>query len=169
MRIIVDGYNFIRQTDLRTLENISLERGRNELIRRLSVYKKAKGHKITVVFDGTLGESLSEQRDRSGGISIIYSRRGETADQVIKRIVVNSAEELLIVSSDREIVLSAESRGFTAVNSRTFAKKLEDAAFRYQTQATEKEEDYHLKKEKKGPSRRVPKRKRTEQKNLKKL
>lgn len=169
MRIIVDGYNFIRQTDLRLLENISLERGRNELTRRLSVYKKTKGHKITVVFDGTLGESLTEQRDQSGGISIIYSRRGETADQVIKRIIENSAEELLIVSSDREIASSAERKGFTAVNSRTFAQKLETTEFRRQTHTAEKEEDYHLRKEKKGPSRRVTRRKRMEQKNVKKL
>lgn len=169
MRIIVDGYNYIRQTDLKRLENISLERGRNELIKRLSAYRKAKGHKITVVFDGILGESLSEQRDRSAGVSIIYSRRGETADEVIKRIIGSSSEELLIVSSDREIALSAERNGFTAVNSQTFAQKLADADFRAVTHSFGKGDDYNLKKEKKGPSRRIPRRKRTEQKNIKKL
>lgn len=169
MRIIVDGYNFIRQTDLRRFENISLEKGRSELIKRLSSYKKAKGHKLTVVFDGVLGGSPSQERDRMGGISIIYSRRGETADEVIKRIIGNSSEKLLVVSSDREIASSAERRGFTAVNSQTFAQKITEAEFSSFTHSVGKEDDYHLKKEKKGPSRRIPKRKRTEQKNLKKL
>ena len=69
MNIIIDGYNFIRQTDLRRFENVSLENGRKELIRRLAIYKRAKAHKITVVFDGVLGGSFSEERDRSAGIA----------------------------------------------------------------------------------------------------
>lgn len=169
MRIIIDGYNFIRQTDLRRFENISLEKGRSELIKRLSLYKRAKSHQITVVFDGIIGGSFSQERDRSGGISIIYSRRGETADEVIKRIISNSSEELLIVSSDREIASAAERKGFTAVNSQAFALKLAEAEFSSFTQSIGKEDDYHLKKEKKGPSRRIPRRKRTELKNIKKL
>jgi predicted RNA-binding protein with PIN domain len=169
MRIIIDGYNYIRQTDLRGFENISLERGRNELIKRLSIYKKAKGHKITIVFDGILSESLSEQRDRSAGVSIIYSRRGETADEVIKRIIRSSSEELLIVSSDREIAFAAEQHGFTAVNSQTFAHKVAEADFRFDSSGSIEKDDYSSKREKKGPSKRMPRRKRVEQKNIKKL
>jgi len=169
MRIIVDGYNFIRQTDLRRFENASLEKGRNELIKRLSGYKKAKGHKVTVVFDGILGQSLSEQRDRSAGVSIIYSRRGETADEVIKRIIRTSTEELMIVSSDREIAIAAEQNGFTAVSSQTFSQKVAATDLIYSGYSMEKEDDYNLKKGKKGPSRRIPRRKRTEQRNIKKL
>ncbi len=169
MRIIIDGYNYIRQTDLRRFENISLEKGRNELIKRLSFYKRAKGHQLTVVFDGILGGSHSEERERSGGISIIYSRRGETADEVIMRVIESSSEELLIVSSDREIAFSAERKGFTAVTSQMFAQKLADAELSSLTHAIGKEDDLYPKKEKKGPSRRVPRRKRTEQKNIKKL
>ncbi len=169
MRIIIDGYNYIRQTDLRRFESISLETGRNELMKRLSAYKRAKNHKITVVFDGIAGGSHSEERDRSGGISIIYSRKGETADEVIKRIIRNSAEELLIISSDREISSAAERSGFTAVNSPTFAQKMADAEFGSFAHSVEKEEDYGLKREKKGPSKRIPRRKRTDQRNINKL
>lgn len=168
MRIIVDGYNFIRQTGLRRFESVSLENGRNELIKRLSVYKKAKGHKITVVFDGILGGSYAEERDRHGGIPVIYSRRGETADDVIKRIIREAAEELLIVSSDREIISAAQRNGFTAVSSQVFARKLADAEL-VASMPLETDEDDDPKRHKKGPSKRMPRRKRTEQRHMKKL
>jgi uncharacterized protein len=166
MRIVVDGYNYIRQTDLRRFEIISLERGRNELIKRLATYKRAKGYNITVVFDGIIGGAISRERDRSAGISIIYSRRGETADEVIKLLIEKSAEELIVVSSDRAIALAAERKGFTPVNSRTFAGKIADAE---SWSSMEKEDDHSLRKDKKGPSRRVPRRKRTDQKNIDRL
>jgi len=168
MRIIIDGYNCIRQTDLRRFEDISLENGRKELIKRLSAYKKAKGHKVTVVFDGILGGSHSEERDRSAGISIIYSRKGETADEVIKRIVGTSTEELLVVSSDREIAFAVERKGFTAVSSPIFARKIADTGSR-SSALCEKENDHILKKDKKGPSKKASRRKRIEQRNIKKL
>lgn len=169
MRIIIDGYNYIRQTDLRRFENISLEKGRDELIRRLAVYKKARGHKITVVFDGIIGGSHSEERDRTAGISIIFSRRGETADEVIKRIIRNSAEEIMVVSSDREVASAAERKGFTAVSSPVFAGKMAEAEFRFSVPMADKGEDYGLKRDKKGPSKRIPRRKRTDQRHINKL
>ena len=56
MHIIVDGYNLIRQSDtFRHSERKSLEEGRNALIRSLAGYRKLRGHRITVVFDGWVG------------------------------------------------------------------------------------------------------------------
>ncbi|MBN1828305.1 MAG: NYN domain-containing protein, partial [Deltaproteobacteria bacterium] len=58
MHIIIDGYNFIRQSDrLRRFERISLEEGRKQLLRTVGEYRKLRGHKITVVFDGWGGGS----------------------------------------------------------------------------------------------------------------
>ena len=52
MHLIVDGYNLIRQSDtLRSCERISLEAGRRALVQSLAHYQRAKGHRITVVFD----------------------------------------------------------------------------------------------------------------------
>jgi len=81
MHIIVDGYNLIRQSDtFRQSERKSLEEGRNALIRSLAGYRKLRGHRITVVFDGWVGGSPLEERDRALGVEIIYSRLGEKAD-----------------------------------------------------------------------------------------
>ena len=92
MHIIVDGYNLIRQSDvLRGHERQSLEAGRKALIRGLAQYKRLRGHRITVVFDGWEGGSPLEERDLAGGVAIIYSRLGEKADEVIKRLVAAGA------------------------------------------------------------------------------
>lgn len=170
MKIIIDGYNFIRQTDLRRFENVSLENGRKELIRRLAIYKRAKAHKITVVFDGVMGGSFSEERDRSAGIGIVYSRTGQTADDVIKRMARDSSEKITVVTSDRDIADAAVRSGCNAISSLAFAQKLAEAqmwgAF---PEVGVKDEGYSAPKEKKGPSRRVTRRKREEVKNLRKL
>ncbi|MDO8786291.1 MAG: NYN domain-containing protein, partial [Syntrophales bacterium] len=49
MHIIIDGYNLIRQSDfLRRIERISLEEGRKTLIRTMSLYRKQRGHRVTI-------------------------------------------------------------------------------------------------------------------------
>ena len=121
MHIIIDGYNLIRQSDsLRRHEKQSLEAGRRALTHQLSEYKRKKGHKITVVFDGWETGSAQEERDRQGNINIIYSRRGEKADDVIKRIADDSSEETIIISSDREIASYVTRHGKTALSSSEF-------------------------------------------------
>ena len=50
-----------------------------------------------------------EERDLAGGVAIIYSRLGEKADEVIKRLVAAGSEEILVVTSDREIATFAGS------------------------------------------------------------
>ena len=126
MHIIIDGYNLIRQSDaLRGAERRSLEEGRKALVRSLAHYKRFRGHRITVVFDGWEGGSPKEERDLAGGVEIIYSRLGEKADEVIKRLIASASEEILVVTSDREIASFAARRGKAAVAAPEFAARLD--------------------------------------------
>ena len=87
LHIIVDGYNAIRRSpDLRQMDRENLQSGREALVDRLAAYKRLKGHKITVVFDGNETAALLDSRDREKGILIRFSRREDTADAVIKRM-----------------------------------------------------------------------------------
>lgn len=162
MYIIVDGYNLIRQSDnLRRFERQSLEAGRNALINQLSLYKRKRGHKITVVFDGWESGGANEERDRQGGIDIIYSRRGEKADDVIKRIAGNSSGEIMVVSSDREIVSFVTRRSKTAISSPEFEIIMRKAAAQSadvdMSRKIDDDEDSDQRAGKKGPARRLPK------------
>ncbi len=177
MHIIVDGYNLIRQSDaLRRYERISLDEGRRALVRSLSDYRKLRCHRITVVFDGWEGGSPTEERDHAGGVDIIYSRLGEKADEVIKRLLRTAAEEIMVVTSDREIVTFAARRGKSAIPSPAFAERLDrltagpssDADTPGETPEDD-DDDRRDTAKKKGPARRLSKQKRTALARLRKL
>jgi predicted RNA-binding protein with PIN domain len=174
MHIIVDGYNLIRQSDtLRGCERISLEAGRQALLRSLDGYRKLRGHRITVVFDGWVGGSPREERDRAGGLDIIYSRLGEKADEVIKRLLQRGSEEIMVVTSDREIASFAARRGKSSIASAAFASLLDGVAAGPVSddppEGEEEDEDRRAAAKKKGPARRLSKQKRVALARIKKL
>ena len=176
MYIIIDGYNLIRQSDsLRRYERLGLEKGREELIKRLAPYRQLKGHRITVVFDGWISGPLREERQHEAGIRIIYSRRGEKADEVIKRMArQKSGEELVVVSSDREIAEAVGRSGGVAIPSPEFetrmALEVEGALLSEKGVSPEEETDEETKRGgKKGPSRRLSKKERLTERRRRKL
>ena len=174
MHLIVDGYNLIRQSDtLRGYERISLEAGRQALVRSLADYRRRRGHRITVVFDGWVGGSPLEERDRAGGMDIIYSRLGEKADEVIKRLLAKGSEEILVVTSDREIVNFASRRGKTSIASVAFACLLDGIAAgslsEERPETEDEDEDRRAAAKKKGPARRLSKQKRAALARIRKL
>jgi len=173
MFILIDGYNLIRQSDiLRSYEHKSLEAGRRALIARLAEYEKKKGHKITVVFDGWKSGSADEERDRAGKINIIYSRYGEKADDVIKRIASHTAEEIIVVSSDREISSYITRCGKTDLASLEFEgimNKVISTSMGGNFATEKNDENQDRQDKKKGPARRLSRAKRHAQTKIKKL
>lgn len=112
--IIIDGYNVIG------IFHKDLEKARDSFVDLLMRYRKIKAHDITVVFDGYKNSAGTEHVSVSGGVKIIYSRLGERADNVIKRIVSNERKEWLVVSNDRDIINHAWAADSIAVPSEKF-------------------------------------------------
>ncbi len=171
MHILIDGYNLIRQSNTFSpfdLQDIQL--GREALIDALCEYKKVKRHRITVVFDGTDAVGLGQHRDRLKGIEIRFSRGGETADAVIKRMAARDGQKLLVVSSDRDVAQFSASRGATTINSREFENRLALAA---PSQGLFEDDDddtgWIPTTKKKGPSRRLSKKDRRHKLKINKL
>ncbi|MBN1473418.1 MAG: NYN domain-containing protein [Syntrophaceae bacterium] len=173
MFIIIDGYNLIRQSSkLRRYELYSLQAGRQALVSRLSEYQQKKGHKITVVFDGWQGEEREEERDRYNNVDIIYSRYGEDADTVIKRLAAQSEEETVVVSSDREIASFAASMGNTVLSSVEFESVMNRAITSLPNHNYIKASDDSGKTDrnrKRGPSRKLSKAQKYMQKIMRRL
>ncbi|MBN1545693.1 MAG: NYN domain-containing protein [Syntrophaceae bacterium] len=175
MHIVIDGYNLIRQSDmLRRYEKISLEEGRKALVQRVSLYKKQRGHRITVIFDGWEGGSADEERDRQAGIDIIYSRRGVKADDVIKKIVQRGGDDLVVITSDRDIMHFTTRRGFTAISSPEFEEKMlsmgnHDGESGTMANRDEDTDDMKPGLKKKGPARRLSKARRQTLAKMQKL
>jgi len=125
VHIIIDGYNLIRQSpELGRIDRRDLQAGREALVELLAGYKKIKSHKITVVFDGTRAPGFTPARDWHQGIAVLFSRQGETADSVIKKMAARERQGALVVSSDREITNFAQSRGAAVMASPEFEEKL---------------------------------------------
>ncbi len=90
------------------------------MIRLLSGYRKIKSHDVTVVFDGWKSGAAREEIIKTAGITVIYSRLGENADYVIKRIIGRDKREWIVVTSDRDIASFAWANGSIAVPSERF-------------------------------------------------
>lgn len=168
MHLIIDGYNLIRQSpDLQRLDARELEAGRLALLQRLASYRSRARHKITVVFDGWQGGDFKESRDQHQGILIIYSRLGERADEVIKRLLTRERGRAVVVSSDRELQDWARRVGATWINASQF--EILHLLPRDRGAPDEEDEPAPAHRGKKGPTRRLPKQQRQRQQRLKKL
>lgn len=174
MHILIDGYNLIRQSvELRRFERQSLEAGRQALLNWLAGYRLRKSHAVTVVFDGWINGSPLEERDYYAGIAILYSSRGVKADDVIKRIVSVSDEEILVVSSDREITSHAARRGKASLSSLEFESIVNQClgapADMESSGTKEDDEEDQRPVSKKGPARKLSRTQRLAQTKIRKL
>ncbi len=162
LHIIIDGYNLIRQSGfLDSLDRRSIQAGRDALVEMLTAYRRIKHHDITVVFDGSKAPLDCPFRDRIQGVGIVFSRYGELADTVIKRMAAGEKEKAIVVSSDQDIIRYSATFGCTTLSSPEFEQKLLMAC-----RMNEVEPDHDLNggwiptTRKKGPSRRLSKSKR---------
>ena len=171
IHIIIDGYNLIRRSrSLSTLDQQDIQLGREALLNTLSSYKRIKHHRITVVFDGTHAPPFSHHKNRVNGIRIKFSRSGETADTVIKKMAAKEREKALVVSSDLDIVNFAASMGAATISSLAFEEKI-TMAVHTDTKKDEgqNQEGWVPTTKKKGPSRRLSKKKRRNRVKIRKL
>lgn len=171
IHIIIDGYNLIRQSkNLSTLDQQDIMLGREALVDMLAAYRKIKPHRITVVFDGTNSPVFSPHRNRQKGIFVRFSRSGESADDVIIRMANKDREKALVVSSDRKVADSAASSGAATISARAFEAKIEMAAhLDNPISGADENTGWTPTTKKKGPSRRLPKKKRRNRMKIRKL
>lgn len=165
IHLAIDGYN-LTGVMMPGLAAMDLEGVREELIKRLQAYKRIKGHKITVVFDGKRSGSLSRARMNQGGIEVIFSRDGEEADLILKEMAKNFRESITIVTSDRAVASFAEAHGAVTIPSDEFDAILSMAFYSNIKGIEDEEENVPTKR---GNPRRPSKQERKRLQKLKKL
>ena len=171
IHIIIDGYNLIRQSNsFSDLDSQDIQLGREALLETLAAYRKIKHHKITIVFDGTNAPPFSQHEIQIKGIKVKFSRKGELADSVIKRMINREREKALVVSSDLDIVNFAIAKGSATIGSLDFEEKIAMAIY-MDTKGLETTDNggWVPTTKKKGPSKRLPKRKRRNRIKIRKL
>ena len=111
VRILVDGYSLLHNwPELAPGKPRHSMAARDELIHLLTRYQDASGTPITVIFDGS-GPARGAKAAQEHGIEVLYSRAGQTADQMIERAThrLSAFGEVLVVTDDfaeRDTVLS---------------------------------------------------------------
>lgn len=169
MLLIIDGYNLLHVgRSLMRMSATDLQRERERLIDRLAVYRRNRVCDITVVFDGWQGGWVTENRGREKGIDLVFSKLGEKADEVIKRLMKEKGAGVMVVTSDREIAKFAERISVSVVPSEQFVEKMEKLVSQPLKDYDGGEEENNGEK-KKGPSRRLSKKERRARAALKKL
>jgi hypothetical protein len=161
MHVIIDGYNLLAAMGLSGASPHS-ELGRESLLRLLSAYRHRKGHALTVVFDGWQRGQPIEGREHRSGVQVIYSKRGEKADQVIERLAQEYGAACAIVSSDHEVIRAAQAQGALIMRALEFADKLQPTSLSERPMPHKElaeDEDLPSRRgpEKKGNPRKLPK------------
>jgi len=124
-QILVDGYNLIYQfSELRKRLERDLEGAREVLVSYLSSYAVEKNVGMVVVFDGD--GRLEGASENNENVKVIFSKLPEKADPMIRRLIdeKDSGTDLVVVSSDSEIISYARLSGIQVVSSQRFAREL---------------------------------------------
>jgi len=102
VRILVDGYSLLHNwPELAPGKPRHAAEAREELIRILTLYQDASGIPMTIVFDGA-GRTAATAFPSNPDVEILYSRSGQTADQIIERVTARMEPfgEVLAVTDD---------------------------------------------------------------------
>jgi predicted RNA-binding protein with PIN domain len=103
VRILVDGYSLLHNwPELARGRARHSAAARDELIARLTLYQDASGIPVTIVFDGAGKATGRPPATASTQVEVLYSRKGQTADQMIERAVYRFGPygEVMAVTDD---------------------------------------------------------------------
>jgi len=117
--LIVDGNNIIHAwPDLAELHRRRRGLGHSALCQRLRQFRDGSDFRVVVVFDGRGG--AREENREPGGLQIIYTDGGSTADDVIERLVARHAKKYRLVVATNDV---AEQRLVSAFGAEVWSSR----------------------------------------------
>lgn len=119
--LVVDGYNVTKSG----YPTLPLEKQRARLLNGLSMLATHSRAEVTCVFDGKdLDAPVPMAPPR--GVRVLFSRSGETADELIRRLVRAEPEgrPVVVVSTDREVADGVRKAGARPVPSSMLLRRL---------------------------------------------
>ena len=126
--LILDGYNVIWALDrYGTAATGGLDESRELLINDALKAAGWTGREIIVVFDALRSPEPERVEQRAGGaVRLIYSAPGESADDVIERLLANRDGPATVYTADFALQRTALARGSTRSTPREFADLLDE-------------------------------------------
>jgi uncharacterized protein len=125
--LILDGYNVIGALDRYRDAADGLDTARELLINDALKAAGWTGRKVIVVFDAHRSPEPERVEQRAGGaVHLIYSAPGESADDVIERLLGNLDGPATIYTADFALQRTALARGVSRATPREFAELLDE-------------------------------------------
>jgi predicted RNA-binding protein with PIN domain len=130
-RILVDGYSLLHNwPELAPDASRHSARAREELVHILTRYHDATGEPVTVFFDGAGARRGAGKNEADGPVEVLFSRAGQTADQVIERAAhrfLARGAEVLAVTDDQAVRDMVGGFGGAVASCANFICRVEDA------------------------------------------
>ena len=132
--LVVDGYNVLHAASTLRQTGSSFEDARYAFANRLENYAGFTGQKIILVFDAWLSERYGRSIESRGALTVVFTRKGETADHYIERLCDEYAQdveygrlELRVATSDNVEQTVVFGRGAIRISAREFLYEMEQA------------------------------------------
>ncbi len=133
--LIVDGYNVLRSgSRYKALAGAdytddAFNRKRESLLNDVATFA-GNEYAATVVFDGGANAYSDGIEERYGGVAVVFSPAGSSADKVIERLAKGARDrghEALVVSSDAVIQETVFGGGVARMSAEGFCRELESS------------------------------------------
>lgn len=116
--IIIDAYNFLKSISAhKQVDDFVIQ----SWVVRFKDYMKLRGNKIILVFDA--GPFFYQTSEMRGGVQVVYAGHSQTADDVLKIwLERNADQDVLLITSDRQIRDHGLNLGVLSISSQDFYK-----------------------------------------------
>ena len=124
--LYVDGYNVIGAWREAEANAWPLDECRDRLTRLMEDYAGYTGQEVWLVFDGHKAARPVRSVEPKTGLTVVYTRHGETADQFIERMcqALPGYREARVATSDSVEQTLILGRGATRLSAREFWREL---------------------------------------------
>ena len=128
--LLVDGYNIIFAIDeLKKVATESIDLARDLLIDKIAGYQAIRQNNVIVVFDAYKVKGGVGSVEKVHGISVVYTKEAETADQYIEKTAVSLSKDyrVKVATSDSQIQIIIFGSGAARVTPREFWDEVKSA------------------------------------------
>jgi predicted RNA-binding protein with PIN domain len=144
-KIIIDGYNLAHKHPQLSpwLKKGDTEKTIRLLINWLLQIPNAKSRQIILALDGKRG--FFNEHNYSANIKLIFSQKPQTADDIIRNFIrnANNPSEITVVSSDNEIIYTAQDHGAKSIKSEIFIREQNKKPAAQKSSSTPNSEKYN--------------------------
>ncbi|MDD6214308.1 MAG: TetM/TetW/TetO/TetS family tetracycline resistance ribosomal protection protein [Firmicutes bacterium] len=151
--LLIDGYNIIfAWEELKSIAEESLEDARALLVEKVCNYQVMRQNNVILVFDAYRVKGTHREVEKTGGISVVYTKEAETADSYIEKATKKLCKKnrVCVATSDnleQMIIFGHGAQRITAAEFKQEVEAAEEEILRFIKENNEKNEKNERKRQ----------------------